>query len=155
MNSMRGRAAAVWGLALACFFGALTLGGCVAVTRSASYGLELADAQPIIDGRPYRIYVHPYEDTILLQRPILTGMAQGFVRGATFHTVGAGEAYDPWKQAAKEFLSPIGCEATDVYSLGGDAGTWEARFKCPPSVDLRALVKAQRAELRAGAPLHP
>lgn len=133
---------------------AISLAGCAAVSRSASYGMELADAQPIVDGKAYRLYIHPREDTILMQRPMLTGMGQGAVRGATFGLVQAGEAYDPWKRAAVEFLHPVGCEVTDVYPLGGQTGTWEARFKCPADVDIRALAAAERSELRAGGSLH-
>lgn len=118
------------------------LAGCVAVSRSASYGMQMHPSTVVLDdGRNYRVYVHPTEDTILLQRPILKGMGQAAVRGATFHLAQPGEAYDPWKRAAAMFIEPLGCKVTDVYSLGGDTGTWEARYTCPKGVDLRALVR--------------
>lgn len=129
------------------------LSGCAAVSRSASYGMELADAQPVVDGRAYRIYVHPQDETMLIQRPVMTSLGKSFVTGATLHIANPGAAYGPWKQAADAFLAPVGCKATDVYSLGGDTQTWEAKFQCPPGVDLRKLVRDERQSLRAGAPL--
>lgn len=129
------------------------LGGCASVSRSLSYGTGLADAHPMVDGRAYRIYIHPTDPTILMQRPLGTAVGQGFVQGATLGIAAPGTAYDPWKQAADAFLAPVGCTASDVYSLG--QGTWEARYSCPAGVDLRALVMAQRQALRSGAPLRP
>ena len=78
----------------------VAVAGCASVSRSMSYGTELADASPTIEGRRYSIYVHPTDQTILLQRPVGTSVGQSFVGGLTLGIAEPGTAYGPWKAAA-------------------------------------------------------
>jgi len=133
---------------------AFAVGGCTTMNRTMSYGMELGDAKPVIDGRTYNIYVHPTDNTLLLQRTIANAAGVGLVEGATFGLAQPNNVHARWRRAAEEFLRPVGCEAVEVYALD-QASSWEATFKCPEGVDLRGLVAAQRSALRNGAPLHP
>lgn len=133
----------------------LGLAGCAGMGRTVSYGTERADAVTTIEGRRYNLYVHPTDDTILMQRPIATGAGQAFVSGATMGIANPGFDERQWKAAAEHFVAPLKCEIGDVYLLGKNSGTWEARFECPAGVDLRDMVIRQRGMLRQGWPLKP
>ncbi|HEY5070525.1 MAG TPA: hypothetical protein VII63_00695 [Caulobacteraceae bacterium] len=108
-----------------------------------SYGWKLSDATVVLGPITFRIYVHPTENTLLIQ-PAMKNVGQ-----AASHLPLA-----KWRQVAEAFVSPIGCGISDVRSVTKMGATWEAAYLCPPGVDLRALVKAQRVELQRGAALH-
>lgn len=133
---------------------ALPLAGCGAgFTRLTTYGGELADARTSVDGRNYSLYVHPSDDTILIQRGFGAAMGQAMVEGLTLNAVNMTEPKPVWRRAAEWLTDPAGCVVDDVYPL--ENISWEAPFTCPDDVDLRALVAAQRDTLREGVPLRP
>jgi hypothetical protein len=61
---------------------------------------------------------------------------------------------DVWLHAAQHFVRPIGCDISDIHAGWRMGGTWEVTYVCPDQVDLRALIKAQRSDLKRGVPLH-
>lgn len=135
---------------------ALALTGCASTGRMMSYGGKgmdsVADAKFQSGGREYALWVHRQEDMIMLQRGVMTAAGKSFVQGLTWGLVEARDPYIAWKQAATEFLAPVGCTATEVRPIDQDTA-WEAAYVCPEGVDLRALVAAQKAQLRKGQPL--
>lgn len=131
------------------------LAGCGTLTRLASYGGDAADANFNVDGRSYSASLHPKEDTLLVRPALAEGMALGAVQGVTMGL--AGRRGDPaeWLRVGTAFLSPAGCEVDQLTPLDQAAGYWEIRWRCPSGADLRALMAAQRPELRRGQPLRP
>lgn len=117
---------------------ALALSGCGA-GRLLSYGGELSDAVVRMGPAAFSVYVHPKDDTLLIQRRMMQ----------TSNTDGP----ELIRIAASQFLAPVECTASNVALIG--PGSWEASFACPLGVDLRSLVRDQRTALQAGAPLHP
>lgn len=131
---------------------ALALSGCGAsMARLSSYGTDLADAKTRVDGREYALSVHPIEDTILIQRGFGALMGQSVVEGATFGVVNFQEPMPIWRSAAQWLVEPVGCRIVEIYEL--ERSSFEARYECPPGVDLRRLVADNRTSLRAGQPL--
>ncbi|MGH6978829.1 MAG: hypothetical protein ACRED4_06025 [Brevundimonas sp.] len=104
-----------------------------------SYGTELSDAVVRMGPAAFSVYIHPKEDTLLIQRRMSQTSAHD---GPQIIAI-----------AAQTFLDPIRCQAGSTRSLG--PGSWETTFTCPASVDVRALAAAQRADLQAGTPIHP
>lgn len=104
-----------------------------------SYGWGMADASvPMGDGH-FNIWVHHKDNTFLIEPGLSTVM------------VGGGHFPDlTWRQVAEAFVSSVGCGISDVRPISRAGAAWEATFVCPPGVDLHALVKAQRAALKAG-----
>lgn len=129
------------------------LSGCAGLGRIESYGSHLADAKVHVDGKGYSIWVHQHEDTLLVQRSAGAAMGQSFVQGLTLNLVNMMDPKPYWKRAAAQMTDPVGCQVTDVYPLDSHS-TWEAPYACPAGVDLRALINAQREDLRHGAPIH-
>ncbi len=132
---------------------AFALGGCASLDRMASYGNHFADAKVKVDGRGFNIWVHPVDNDLLIQRSLGAAMGQGFVEGLTFNSLNLMEAKPVWKAAAEQITGPLGCTVTDAYTLDNRT-SWEAPFTCPAGVDLRAIVHAERPELRLGQPVH-
>ncbi len=120
---------------------ALLLSGCASTSQLMSYGVELSDALVTVDGRRFTVYVHPRDDTLLLQPKM----------GAGFLPNGEEPIYT-WRKVAEQFVAPVGCGISAVKFL--TSASWEANYVCPAGVDLRGLVVAQRAQLQQGAPLH-
>jgi len=137
---------------LAVIAGALLVSGCSAgFSRLGTYGYELADAKTVVDGRAYSLYVHPTDDTILVQRAAGAAMGQAIIEGSTFGAIDMTEPKPFWKRAAEWLANPLNCAVTDAYMLEGIS--WEAPFTCPAGVDIRAEVAANRETLRQGTPL--
>ena len=118
---------------------AAALAGCAGTGRMLSYGTELSDAVVRMGPAAFSVYIHPKEDTLLIQRRLSQTSGHD---GPQLITI-----------AAQTFLDPIRCQAGSTRSLG--PGSWETTFTCPASVDIRALAAAQRANLQAGTPIHP
>lgn len=116
---------------------AMALGGCGA-GRMLSYGSELSDAVVRMGPAAFSVYVHPKDDTLLIQRRV----AQ----------TGSNDGPELIRIVASQFLASVECSASNVAFIG--PGSWEASFACPPGVDLRTLVRDQRTALQAGASLH-
>lgn len=131
------------------------LAGCAAVGRLASYGGSGSDASFAFDGMGYAAVLHPSEDVLLIRPGLAEGVAAGAVRGATLGAVGRMGGADRWRAAGDHFLAPAGCGVDQLQPLDQGAGYWEATWRCPPGVDLRALVTIQRDGLRRGEPLRP
>lgn len=124
------------GIALA---GALALSGCAGTGRLMSYGTDMADALVRMGPAAFSVYVHPADDTLMLQRRMSqTSNSDGPELIAI---------------AAQTFLDPVRCTAGSAAALA--PGTWEVPFTCPTGVDIRALAQQQRTALRAGTPIHP
>ncbi|MET4683911.1 hypothetical protein [Brevundimonas faecalis] len=117
----------------------LILGGCASTGRLLSYGVELSDALLRMGHAQFSIYVHPKDDTLLIQRRVMQTSNY--------------DGQELIRIAAAQFLEPVDCTVTEVRLIA--PGGWEAGFACPAGVDLRALVQQQRAALQTGAPLHP
>jgi hypothetical protein len=107
-----------------------------------SYGGETADA--VVTVSPYRfsIYVHPEHDLLLIQPKLF-----GNPPRSDQWPIGL------WRQAAEQFVAPLGCGIPTVQVKTRMGSTWEASFLCPEGVDLRGLVMAQRDALKKGTPL--
>jgi len=119
--------------------GALALSGCAGTGRLMSYGTDMADALVRMGPAAFSVYVHPADDTLMLQRRMSQTSNSD---GPALITI-----------AAQTFLDPVGCTAGSATPLA--PGTWEVPFTCPAAVDIRALAQQQRAALRAGTPIHP
>lgn len=132
---------------------AVLLTGCATSGRLMSYGTELADAKFTSDGRGYSAWVHPKDPTILLERPMGVSVGKGFVSGLTVGLISGDAPYATWESAFKKFVEPTGCKVDRITALDPKMA-WEGDYTCPPGVELRALVSAQREALRAGQPLH-
>lgn len=130
----------------------LALCACAGLSRTASYGNRLADAKTSVNGRAYSLWMHPTDDSILVQRGFGAAMGQSVVTGLSLNSLNLTEPKFYWRRAAETLTAPAGCTVTDVYSLDNRI-TWEAPFSCPPGVDLRAIVFKQRDQLRRGEPL--
>lgn len=117
---------------------ASALAGCAGTGRMLSYGTELSDAVVRMGPAAFSVYIHPSENTLMLQRRI----------SQTSNSDGP----QLIKIAAQTFLDPIGCRAGPASMLS--AGTWETSFTCPSDIDIRALAQQQRAALQGGAPIH-
>lgn len=105
------------------------------------------DAKLTVDGRVFSVMLHKSQDRFLLQPSMheaFTGM------GAPAHW-----PLPVWRKAAETFVEPVGCGISDMDAISRHGGSWEATYVCPPGVDLRALVAAERKDLRQGLPLHP
>ena len=109
--------------------------------RTLEYGMELADAHPDLGGRRLSLYVHPREDTILIQAEIAQQSESQLWD------------YGVWRGAAYWLVHPVGCTVGDPYPVA--AGTLEVRFQCPPGVNIRELVARNRSTLQQGIPLRP
>ena len=116
----------------------LALAGC-GTGRLLSYGGQLSDASVRLGPAQFSVYVHPSDDTLLIQRAI----------SQTSSTDGAALI----GIVAEQFLEPVGCTHGPAASIA--AGSWEVPFDCPDSIDLRSLVADQRQNLRAGASIQP
>ena len=130
---------------------ALVLGACANLGRISQYH-GLGDANLRVDGQGYKMWLHPSDNTLLLQKGVGKMLTGGAAQGATFGTGGPSVAETPWFNAANALLRPLGCEAGQMTDLGQHL-TWEATYTCPPGVDIRAEVNAHRETLRKGVPL--
>lgn len=133
----------------------LAVAGCATVSRLASYGNSAADANFAYDGKGYSAALHPDEDVILIRPGFAEGVAAGAVRGATLGAAGRMGGAEAWRAVGEHFLAPSGCRVEQLQPLDQSAGYWEYHWRCPPGVDLRAMVASQRAGLRRGEPLRP
>ena len=115
---------------------ALGLASCAGTGRALSYGMDLADAKVLLGAAEFQIYVHPEDDTLLVQRS-LKQIAGGQDSSVEFRAAGA------------QFIAPLGCQTASIQLLA--AGTYEVAYTCPEGTDLRTTVASQRASLRAGA----
>lgn len=134
--------------------GVVLLGGCSSMGRIMSYGTTWADAIFVVEGRRYEVYAHETDPTLLIQRSIGDAAARGFVKGLTLGVADTAPDYETWKAGAEWMVRPVGCEVRDLKPLQYES-TWEFTYVCPPGVDLRALIEAQRGQLRNGVPLDP
>lgn len=116
----------------------LTLGAC-GTGRLLSYGGQTSDATVRLGPATFRVYVHPQDDTLLVQR----ALSQTTTNDSA-NLIGI---------VSDQFLAPVDCrrEAPSLIS----AGSWEVPFTCPREVNLRALVAEQRDALKDGAPIQP
>lgn len=117
---------------------ATVLSGC-GTSRLLSYGGQLSDAKVELGAAAFSVYVHPKDDTLLIQRRF----------GQTTNLDGP----ELIGIVASQFLQPIECSVGNVERIA--PGSWEASFSCPSSVDIRRLVAAQRGDLQSGAPIKP
>ena len=115
---------------------ATTVAGCAGMSRINSYGFETADARHNFGGRTFSVYVHPTEDTLLIQ-PSIADM-----QASVSDTV--------MRLALEDFIKPTDCRITAPVVIAG--GSWEAHYTCK-TADLRRLIQTQKASLVAGSTL--
>lgn len=129
--------------------------GCASTQRLASYGMNNAQAQIVVEGRKMNVFSHPTDQALLISKTLGDASAGGAIEGLTFG-LARGHKPDPRAidTAVAAFLAPVGCTSRPVAEVGSGDVQYEARFTCPAEVNLRALMFAQKAELMAGAPLH-
>lgn len=132
--------------------GMVLLGGCANFARTLSYGTDWADAIYSVQGQRFEMYAHETDPTLLLTVSIGNAAAQGAIQGVTLGIAETSPAYQRWKAAAQWVVAPVGCTVEDLRPLDMET-TWEFAYRCPPGVDLRALIAAQREQLRNGVPL--
>jgi hypothetical protein len=132
----------------------LMLGGCTNLERAQSYGSGSPDAIYSVQGQQFELHVHGSDPTLLLRVSLGNGMMQAAVRGATFGFVETAPPFERWKAAAQWLVQPVGCAVEDLRPLFMET-TWEFTYRCPPGVDLRARMRAQRDQLRNGVQLTP
>ncbi len=107
------------------------------------YSWTQADARVPVGETAFNIWIHKKRDTFLIEPSMKTVMS------------GGGHYPDAvWRTVAEGFASQIGCGISDVVPLSRAGAAWEATFVCPAGVDLHALAKAQRDDLKHGLPLH-
>ena len=137
---------------------AAALTGCAGMSRISTYNQTLADAKVTVGTRNYSLWIHPSDDSVLVQRGFGAAMGQSVGEGLTLGAVNFTEPKPIWRAAAMGLLGPLGCTVTDVYTLDNSI-TWEAPFTCPPGVVPRDLKAARREEWRRGVtvpdPLRP
>lgn len=115
----------------------VALAGCSG--RILSYGGDLSDAQVRLGPASFSVYIHPKDDTLLIQRRMAQMAAQD---GAEINRI-----------VARTFLEPLNCtigRAREVLP-----GSWEVSFSCPSTINVRRLAEEQRAALTTGEPIHP
>lgn len=139
---------------LALALAALTLTACASMNRALSFGNRFADARYTVAGKTFSVWVHPSEDVIMLQSTWGDAAASGFVEGATLGLAETDPAYHTWMAGARYLAQPAGCEVRDLRPVDQDIH-WEFDYSCPEGVDLRALIMAQRDQLRHGAQITP
>ena len=107
------------------------------------YSWTMADARVPMGDTAFNVWIQKKRDTILIEPSMKTVM-------------GGGGHYpdNVWRTVAEGFVSPIGCGVSDVVPLSRAGAAWEATFVCPAGVDLHALARAQRDDLKRGLPLH-
>ncbi len=136
---------------------ALALSGC-GTTRALSYRGDgvTGDAIVQMNGHPLVIFIHPKEDGLMAEVTLGSAAASGFVDGLTMG-LAKGHRLDPRDvdRALNAFVQPVGCTVDQVREIGNEQVGFEGAFHCPAGVDLRALINAQRGDLRRGVPLHP
>ena len=128
------------------------LSGCAGISRALSYGNGWADAIYTTQGKRYEVWMHPKDNTILLNGSIGDAMAKGVIGGLTLGIAGRDADASVWMTGARAFLDPAGCRVKDLYPVQLP-DSWEVVYECPNGVDLRQLVREQRAALRDGKPL--
>lgn len=133
----------------------LVLGACGTLGRLGEYGLDMSDALFRHDGAAFTISVHPREDTFLIRPGAMEGLGRSLARGVSLGFAGRPPGYEASRAAAAYFIEPSGCEISRFQDLDASTGYWEADYACPPGVDLRAMVMAQRSSLRGGVRLDP
>lgn len=111
--------------------------GCSA--RLFTYGGDLSDAQVRLGPAAFSLYIHPKDDTFLIQRRISQSASRD---GAEINRI-----------VAETFVRPLGCTVGNVKEL--TLGSWEVKFSCPSNVDIRRLAQEQRGALATGEPIHP
>ena len=133
----------------------LATSGCVSgLGRMNEYGKHLADAKTKVGRDTFSMWVHPKEDSILIQKGFGASMGQSFMEGASLGTAHLQARKTIWEAAANWLVTPLGCKTTDAYSIDNRI-TWEATYTCPAGVDLRGEVASHRTSLRQGVPLTP
>lgn len=136
---------------------AILLSGCASTQRLGSYndGDLTAEAQIMVQGKRMNVSVHPRDDTLLAQTTVGDAAVGGLLEGATFG-IARGFRPDPREidRSLAAFVAPVGCTVAPVGAVGGQGVAYEGRYTCPSGVDLRQLMRAQKADLMRGQPIH-
>lgn len=96
-------------------------------------------------GRTFNIYVNGSRPTLLLEPRLGTALSGQPSKWPLPY----------WRHAAESFVAPLGCGISEIRAIAVSGAAWEATYVCPATINLPALVAAQRPQLLAGAPLHP
>jgi len=137
----------------AIFCAAAAVSGCASLSHAADYGdLRFADAKFETEDREFSVWLHPDRDTALIEGRLVDNAVQGMVRYTSLQMWNMRTPYAGWREGARTFLRPVGCEVLEMTPFKTDA-VWEFRYRCPAGVELRAWVEAQKSDLRDGTPL--
>lgn len=110
----------------------LAVGGCAANSRLSSYGMRFADAKVYVGRAGYAVWVHPEDDTIIIQEQMGGAVAGSFFEGLTLGAANTAPPITFPRLAGSVFLAQFECRPIDVYQLE-DIST-EMRFDCPDGV---------------------
>lgn len=106
-----------------------------------SYGTGFRDAMVIYDGEKFSIYVHPKDQALLIE-PAMSMLGRKF-------------PLQTYRAVAEQFVAPLNCGIPSVDAITVTGAAWEASYECPAGVNLREIVKAQRASLKRGEAIQP
>lgn len=129
----------------------LLLGGC----ETVRYSMEF-EQRPVAEyhavGKFFRVFIHPRQDTLLIEGGWGQALSTGLVSGATLGLVTGNSAYQQWSAGAHWLVDPVGCEVRELHPVD-QATTWAFDFHCPPGVDLRRLLVEHHDGLMHDQPL--
>lgn len=111
---------------------AIALTGCTGMGRLMSYGTDQAHAQVHVGRAGYNIWVHPSDDTIIVQERFGGAMGGALVEGFTLGAAETSPHLPIPRHAGALFLARFECSVEDAYELEGI--TTEIAFSCPEGV---------------------
>lgn len=106
----------------------LALTGCAGMGRLMSYGMDQAHGQVRVGSEGFNVWVHPSDNTIIVQERFGGAIAGAFVEGASFNLVESSPPKDIARHAGAVFLSRFGCRAHEAITL--EDITTEVVFTC-------------------------
>lgn len=127
--------------ALCGYIALIGLAGCTTgMARTSGYGWHTADARVHYGGRVFSVYVHPRDDTLMVQPSLADTMSRDALSTRIAELV------------LEEFLQGTSCKVSEPKQI--TSGTFEASYVCAAGFDLRRAMAAERPELTQGGRLN-
>lgn len=117
---------------ITCLLLAALVAGCASMTRLNSYGARMSDARVHVGRAGFAIWVHPVDDTIVVQERLGGALAGAIGEGLTFNAIDTSPADVVSRHAAAAYLGHFGCRVVDSWRL--EDISYEVRFACPDGV---------------------